>query len=117
MTRVGILISTEYTVHAIRNPDTAKVLAEHDKQLRDELTELLRLLLKKPGHKTDVDLDMVARVTVAIHEGGLAQTLVEQTRSPAVCARADPPAHRAARCFPRRRTHSCHRRKRRRVAT
>jgi hypothetical protein len=72
------LISTKYTLHAIRNPDTAKVLAEHDKQLRDELTELLRLLLKKPGHKTDVDLDMVARVTVAIHEGGLAQTLVEQ---------------------------------------
>lgn len=60
-------ISTEYTLHAIRNPDTAKVLAEHDKQLRDELTELLRLLLKKSGHKTDVDLDMLARLVVAIH--------------------------------------------------
>ena len=104
------LISTKYTLHAIRNPDTAKVLAEHDKQLRDELTELLRLLLKKSGHKTDVDLDMVARVTVAIHEGGLAQTLVEQDAL-ASGVRSDPPAHRAARSFPRRRTHSCHRRK------
>jgi AcrR family transcriptional regulator len=76
------LISTEYTLHAIRNPDTAKVLAEHDKQLRDELTELLRLLLKKSGHKTDVDLDMLARLVVAIHEGGLAQSLVEPDALP-----------------------------------
>ena len=77
------LISTEYTLHAIRNPDTVKVLAENDKQLRDELAELLRLLLKKSGHKTDVDLDMLARLVVAIHEGGLAQSLVEP-RAPAV---------------------------------
>jgi len=71
------LISTEFTLHAIRNPQTAKVLAEHDKQLRVELTELLRLLLKKSGRKTEVDLDMLARLVVAIHEGGLAQSLVE----------------------------------------
>jgi AcrR family transcriptional regulator len=71
------LVSTEYTLHAIRNPETAKLLAEHDKQLRDELTGLLRLLLKKSGHHTDVNLDMLARLVVAIHEGGLAQSLVE----------------------------------------
>jgi AcrR family transcriptional regulator len=76
------LISTEFTLHAIRNPQTAKVLAEHDKQLRDELTELLRLLLKKSGRKTDVDLDMLARLVVAIHEGGLAQSLVEPDALP-----------------------------------
>jgi AcrR family transcriptional regulator len=76
------LISTEYTLYAIRNPDAAKVLAEYDKQLRDELTELLRLLLKKSGRKTEVNLDMLARLVVAIHEGGLAQSLVEPDALP-----------------------------------
>ena len=71
------LISTEYTLHAIRNPGAAKALAEHDKQLRDEVTKLLGLLLKKSGHQSDVDLDMVARLVIAIREGGLAQSLVE----------------------------------------
>ena len=76
-------ISTEYTLHAIRNPDTAKVLAEHDKQLRDELTELLRLLLlKKSGHTTDVDLDMLARLVVAIHPRALrSQSSGKRSRS------------------------------------
>jgi AcrR family transcriptional regulator len=76
------LISTEYTLHAIRNPLAAKALAEHDKHLRDELTELLGLLLKKSGHQSDVDLDMLARLVVAIHEGGLAQSLVEPDALP-----------------------------------
>jgi AcrR family transcriptional regulator len=76
------LISTEYTLHAIRNPLAAKVLAEHDKHLRDELTELLGLLLKKSSHQSDVDLDMLARLVVAIHEGGLAQSLVEPDALP-----------------------------------
>ena len=76
------LISTEYTLHAIRNPLAAKVLAEHDKHLRDELTELLELLLKKSSHQSDVDLDMLARLVVAIHEGGLAQSLVEPDALP-----------------------------------
>ena len=76
------LISTEYTLHAIRNPLAAKVLAEHDKHLRDEVTQLLGLLLKKSSHQSDVDLDMLARLVVAIHEGGLAQSLVEPDALP-----------------------------------
>ena len=76
------LVSTEYTLHAIRNPLAAKALAEHDKHLRDELTALLGLLLKKSGYQSDVDLDMLARLVVAIHEGGLAQSLVEPDALP-----------------------------------
>ena len=76
------LISTEYTLHAIRNPSAAKALAEHDKHLRHEVTQLLGLLLKKSSHQSDVDLDMLARLVVAIHEGGLAQSLVEPDALP-----------------------------------
>lgn len=76
------LVSTEYTLHAIRNPQKAKLLAEHDRQLRTELTHLFTLLLEKSDQHTDADLDMLARLCVAIHEGGLAQSLVEPSVLP-----------------------------------
>jgi AcrR family transcriptional regulator len=76
------LISTEYTLYAIRNPDAAKALAEFHKQTRDEVTELLRQLLKKSGHKIEVDLDKLARLVVAIHDGSFAQSLVEPDALP-----------------------------------
>lgn len=76
------LVTTEYTLHAIRNPEKAKVLAEYDRQLRAELTQLLALLLDKSDHSSSVDLDMLARLVIAIHEGGLLQSLVEPDALP-----------------------------------
>lgn len=51
---------------------------------RDELTELLRLALEKSGkaRKSDIDLDMLARLLTAVHEVGLAQSLVEPDALP-----------------------------------
>ncbi len=72
------LVSMEYTLHAIRNPAAARALADHDRRLRAELVQLLRQLLESSGHRSDVDLDMLARLLVAIHEGSLAQSLVER---------------------------------------
>ncbi|TDD44259.1 TetR/AcrR family transcriptional regulator [Saccharopolyspora elongata] len=71
------LLSTEFTLHAIRNPETARALAEHDRRLRDEIVRLLGTLFDRLGRQAAVDLDSLARFITALHEGSLAQSLVE----------------------------------------
>ncbi|MFJ3209544.1 TetR/AcrR family transcriptional regulator [Streptomyces flaveolus] len=71
------LLSTEFTLHAIRHADTARVLADHDRRLREEITRLLARLFDRLGRRPVVDLDLLARLTAAVHEGSLAQSLVE----------------------------------------
>ncbi|WP_399930935.1 TetR/AcrR family transcriptional regulator [Streptomyces kanamyceticus] len=76
------LLSTEFTLHAIRHPDTARVLADHDRRLREEIVRLLAHLFDRLGRTPSVDLDLLARLTTAVHEGSLAQSLVEPDRLP-----------------------------------
>ncbi|MCG3751964.1 TetR/AcrR family transcriptional regulator [Amycolatopsis sp. Poz14] len=71
------LLSTEFTLHAIRNPDAARRLAEHDRRLRAEVVRLFETLFDQLGRRPTVDLDSLARFTTALHEGALAQSLVE----------------------------------------
>ncbi|MER7012250.1 TetR/AcrR family transcriptional regulator [Saccharopolyspora sp. NPDC000359] len=71
------LLSMEFTLHAIRNPETARALAEHDRRLRAEIVRLLGTLFDRLGRRTTADLDSLARFVTALHEGSLAQSLVE----------------------------------------
>jgi AcrR family transcriptional regulator len=71
------LLSTEFTLHAIRHPETARTLAEHDRRLREEVVALLGRLFERLDRRPTVDLDTLARLTTAVHEGSLAQSLVE----------------------------------------
>ncbi|MEV0702419.1 TetR/AcrR family transcriptional regulator [Saccharopolyspora sp. NPDC050389] len=71
------LLSTEFTLHAIRNHETARTLAEHDRRLRAEIVRLLGTLFDRLGRKPTVDLDTLARLTTALHEGALTQSLIE----------------------------------------
>ncbi|MET9437256.1 TetR/AcrR family transcriptional regulator [Streptomyces sp. NPDC006551] len=71
------LLSTEFTLHAIRHPETGRVLAEHDRRLREEIVLVLARLFDRLGRTPTVDLDLLARLTAAVHEGSLAQSLVE----------------------------------------
>ncbi|MDI3385448.1 TetR/AcrR family transcriptional regulator [Streptomyces sp. B-S-A8] len=71
------LLSTEFTLHAIRHPDAARTLAEHDRRLREEIAALLGRLFDRLGRRPTVDLNTLARLTAAVHEGSLAQSLVE----------------------------------------
>jgi AcrR family transcriptional regulator len=81
--RTWFLISTEFTLHAIRNPEAAAALARHDAAMRAAMAELLApLLATTPGKVTETDLDMLLRLVVAVREGGLAQSLVEPAALP-----------------------------------
>ncbi|MGW1887197.1 TetR/AcrR family transcriptional regulator [Streptomyces sp. NPDC001970] len=82
-TRSWFLISTEFTLHAIRNPEAAEALARHDAAIRAALAELIApLLTTTPSKVTGTDLDMLMRFVVAVREGGLAQSLVEPAALP-----------------------------------
>lgn len=71
------VVSTEFTLHAIRTPEAAAVLARHDARIRDEIAAFLGKAFERAGWTVDVDLDRVARLIVAVREGGLAQSMVE----------------------------------------
>ncbi|MFD9128649.1 TetR/AcrR family transcriptional regulator [Kitasatospora sp. NPDC059571] len=104
------LVTTEFTLHAIRDPQAAWVLARHDARLRAELVRGLTAHLARIGRTLTVDAEELARLLVAVREGGLAQSYVEPDRLPpgrlerrflpalltAVTTAADPAAATAA---------------------
>ncbi|MER8044672.1 TetR/AcrR family transcriptional regulator [Streptomyces sp. NPDC094032] len=76
------LVSTEFTLHAIRDPQAAWVLARHDARLRAEIARGIELVLRRAGRELTVDADHFARLVVALREGGLAQSYVEPAALP-----------------------------------
>ncbi|MFE9040285.1 TetR/AcrR family transcriptional regulator [Streptomyces sp. NPDC012421] len=76
------LVTTEFTLHAIRDPQAAWVLARHDERLRAELARGLTLVLRRAGRELTVDADRFARLLIALREGGLAQSYVEPEALP-----------------------------------
>ncbi|MCX5231771.1 TetR/AcrR family transcriptional regulator [Streptomyces sp. NPDC006553] len=76
------LVTTEFTLHAIRDPQAAWVLARHDARLRAEIARGLTLVLRRAGRELTVDADRFARLLIALREGGLAQSYVEPTELP-----------------------------------
>ncbi|GAA3049064.1 TetR/AcrR family transcriptional regulator [Streptomyces roseofulvus] len=76
------LVTTEFTLHAIRDPQAAWVLARHDERLRAEIARGLTLVLHRAGRELTVDADRFARLLIALREGGLAQSYVEPEALP-----------------------------------
>ncbi|MFD3745668.1 TetR/AcrR family transcriptional regulator [Nocardia sp. NPDC058633] len=78
--RSWYLISTEFTLYAIRNPAAARTLADHDAKVRALFIPLLDVLRREFDVTVPVDLDHLTRAVIALREGGLAQSLVEPDR-------------------------------------
>ncbi|MFG3224575.1 TetR/AcrR family transcriptional regulator [Kitasatospora sp. NPDC048194] len=80
--REWYLVTTEFTLHAIRDPQAAWVLAQHDARLRAQLARALTEHLARAGRTLTVEADELARLLIAIREGGLAQSYVEPDELP-----------------------------------
>jgi AcrR family transcriptional regulator len=82
--RTWYLVTTEFTLSAIRDPDAARRLAEHDGRLRAEAVELLGDLLTRAGLRLrpGVELEALVRMLIAVREGALAQSYVEPEALP-----------------------------------
>ncbi|MFJ5094877.1 TetR/AcrR family transcriptional regulator [Streptomyces sp. NPDC088557] len=76
------LVTTEFTLHAIRDRQAAWVLARYDERLRAEIARGLTLVLRRAGRELTVEPDRFARLLIALREGGLAQSYVEPVALP-----------------------------------
>jgi AcrR family transcriptional regulator len=79
--RRWFLISTEFTLHAIRHPHVAAMLADHESLTRAELAELLTRALEAIGRVPLVAVQDLVAMLVAAYEGAAVQALSNQAAS------------------------------------
>jgi AcrR family transcriptional regulator len=77
------LISTEFTLHALRSPEAARALNEQRTMFRSQLTQLVEEISKTSGLKFSVPPEQFVRMVIALHEGARSQSLLEPTEVPA----------------------------------
>ncbi|KUN29296.1 hypothetical protein AQJ23_00450 [Streptomyces antibioticus] len=87
--RRWLLISTEFSLHAIRNPEVARLLVEHEKRGRAALAELIEQALRSTGREPAIPLTELTRMVVAVAEGAHIQALTEQAAHGTTEPRAD----------------------------
>jgi AcrR family transcriptional regulator len=73
--RQWTLVSTEFSLYAIRRPEVAALLAEHEMRGRSGLAALIAEALGQAGRVPTVPVIDLARMIVAITEGHGIQTL------------------------------------------
>ena len=67
--RQWTLVSVEFSLHAIRRPDVAQLLVEHERRVRSELAVLVTGALESAGRVPTIAVDELARMVVAVSEG------------------------------------------------
>ncbi len=77
------LISTEFTLHALRSPEAADALIRQRTVFRQRLTELVEEIVRTGDLRLSVPADQFVRLVIAVHEGARAQSLLEPHAVPA----------------------------------
>ncbi|MEV0796381.1 TetR/AcrR family transcriptional regulator [Kribbella sp. NPDC050281] len=77
------LISTEFTLHALRNPEAARALNRQRAMFRSSLTELVEEISETSGMRMSVPAEQFVRLVIAVHEGARSQSLLEPRKVPA----------------------------------
>ena len=85
--RQWTLVSVEFSLHAIRRPDVAQLLVEHERRVRSELAVLVTEALESAGRVPTLPVDELARMVVAVSEGSDIQALTDGAAG--AVARAD----------------------------
>ncbi len=75
--RQWTLVSVEFSLHAIRRPDVAQLLVEHERRVRSELAVLVTEALEGAGRIPTLPVDELARMVVAVSEGSDIQALTD----------------------------------------
>jgi AcrR family transcriptional regulator len=76
--RVWTLVSTEFSLHAIRHNDVATLLVEHELRVRSELAVLMTEALQRAGRRPTLPIDQLACMIVAVTEGSRIQVLTNE---------------------------------------
>ncbi|MEV5960840.1 TetR/AcrR family transcriptional regulator [Kribbella sp. NPDC051952] len=77
------LISTEFTLHALRHPEAARALNEQRAMFRASLTQLVEEIAETSGMTMSVPPEQFVRMIIALHEGARSQSLLEPRKVPA----------------------------------
>ena len=85
--RQWTLVSLEFSLHAIRRPDVAQLLVEHERRIRSELAVLVTEAMESAGRVPTLPVDELARMVVAVSEGSDIQALTDGAAG--AVARAD----------------------------
>ena len=73
--RQWTLVSMEFSLHAIRHPEVARLLVDHERRVRSELAVVVTEALEEADRVATVPVDELARMIVAITEGSDIQAL------------------------------------------
>ncbi|MER7246523.1 TetR/AcrR family transcriptional regulator [Kribbella sp. NPDC000426] len=76
------LISTEFTLHALRDPEAARALNQQRAMFRDRLTKLVEQITETSGLTLSVPAEQFVRLVIAVHEGARSQSLLEPGKLP-----------------------------------
>ncbi|MCD2109410.1 TetR/AcrR family transcriptional regulator [Rhodococcus erythropolis] len=71
------LLTTEFTLYAVRNRAAGAQLARRDAELRETLASLMSALLERSGWVAAIPIEDVARVLMALSDGLSSQSLTE----------------------------------------
>jgi AcrR family transcriptional regulator len=75
--RQWTLVSMEFSLHAIRQPQVAALLVEHELRVRSELAVLVTEALERAERLPTLPVDQLARMIVAVTEGSDIQALTD----------------------------------------
>ena len=90
--KVWTLVSFEFSLHAIRQPEVAKLLVEHELRVRSELAVLVTEALEQADRIPTLPVHKLARMIVAVTEGSDIQTLTDEAAGSAPFANLGPRA-------------------------
>ena len=76
--RQWTLVSMEFSLHAIRRPQVAALLVEHELRVRSELAVLVTEALERVERLPTLPVHQLARMIVAVTEGSDIQALTDE---------------------------------------
>jgi AcrR family transcriptional regulator len=77
------LISAEFTMHALRDPEAAEALNKQRAMFRESLTRLVEQIIETSSLELTVPAEQFVRLVIAVHEGARSQSLLEPREVPA----------------------------------
>ena len=93
--RQWTLVSMEFSLHAIRHPEVARLLVDHELRVRSELAVVVTEALERADRLPTIPVDELARMIVAVTEGNDIQALTNRAGGAVVQSGLGPRAVRA----------------------
>ncbi|KRF48340.1 hypothetical protein ASH01_01045 [Terrabacter sp. Soil811] len=72
-----LVLTTEFTLHAIRDADARRTWAAQQRRVRDELVSVVDEAVSRQGLTLPIPTDLFVRVAIALAQGSMTQRLVE----------------------------------------